>query len=61
MNITVELPAHAGAIEQLLLAGPANSEGVEQKQFEIYHARSILRRLVWLQRKKIPVSFDIAG
>lgn len=48
-------------LEQLLVAGPQNLDEYEPKQFETYRNRSVLRRLFWLQRQNIPVSFDLGG
>lgn len=46
-------------LEAITLAGPQPWEGVDPKQFEPYRINAVLRRLFWMDRTRLPVSFDL--
>ena len=46
-------------IEAVTLAGPQPWEGVDPKLFEPYRINAVLRRLFWMEREGIDVSFDL--
>lgn len=57
-----ELPEAARSrVEAATLAGPQPWEGVDLKQFELYRINAVLRRLFWMQRGDIPVTFDLSA
>ena len=46
-------------VEAMFLAGPQPWEDVDLERFGSYRTHSALRRLFWLDRARLPVSFDL--